>query len=280
MPELPDVEATRRYLAAQGVVGRTIIGTELLWTGAVSTPSPAEFRSDVAGRSIWDISRRGKYLLLRLGGRPIRTLVLHLCMTGSLRVQQTGRDRPRHTRNVLFLDGGRELCFVDPRKLGSMWLVEDEAEVLSELGPEPLSADFTPEVLGGRLSGRAAPVKALLCDQSILAGLGNIYADEVLFAARVHPLTPGRDLSRMQLKRIHEAIVTMLPEATERLVPLVSGGGPPTELEEGRELLLVPRSEGAPCGRCGRRLRRAVVRGRSAYFCSRCQAKRRRTASR
>ena len=147
MPELPDVEAIRRYLVSHGLVGRTITGVELLWPRAVRMPSPEKFKSDVSGRRIREIRRRAKYLVLGLGRRPSRTLILHLRMTGSLVVQRLGQDRPRHTRNVLFLEGGLELCFVDPRKLGMMWLVADEAEVLGGLGLEPLDAAFTPYVL-------------------------------------------------------------------------------------------------------------------------------------
>ena len=164
-----------------------------------------------------------------------------------------------------------ELCFVDPRKLGAMWLVKDEMEVLAGLGPEPLAPEFTLEVLGQRLSGRAAPIKALLCDQAVVAGIGNFYGDEVLFLAGIHPLTPGRLTSKVQLRRLHEAIVARLAEATEQLVPLVGCGGPPTEAERSPDALLMPRTEGATCSRCGTPVRRIVLRGRSSYFCPRCQ---------
>lgn len=273
MPELPDVEAIRRYLVAGGLVGRTVTGVDLLWPRAVRTPSPEEFSRDLPGRRIREVRRRGKHLVLALAERPPRALVLHLRMTGSLLVHQAARERPRYTRNVLLLDGGLELCFVDPRKLGAMWLVLDEAEVLAGLGPEPLGPEFTPEALGQRLAGRDAPVKALLCDQAVVAGIGNIYADEVLFLAKVHPLTRGRDMSRAGTERLHEAIVVRLTQAIETLAPLVAGGGPPTETEGGLDALLVPRSEGAPCGRCGGTISRVPVRGRSTYFCPDCQTK-------
>jgi formamidopyrimidine-DNA glycosylase len=116
-------------------------------------------------------------------------------MTGSLIVQPTGQDRPSHTRNILLLQDGFEVCFADPRKLGSMRVVEDEASLFRELGPEPLDPAFTPKALADRLSGKAAPIKALLCDQALVAGIGNIYADEVLFVAGIHPLSAGGELS-------------------------------------------------------------------------------------
>jgi len=192
-------------------------------------------------------------------------------MTGSLLVKEAGLERPRYTRNVLVLEDNRELCFVDPRKLGVMWLVGDEVDVLAHLGPEPLAPAFTPEVLVQRLSGRTAPVKALLCDQSIVAGIGNIYADEVLFFSGVRPLRPGRLLSPADVQRLHSAIVGRLTEAVQQLSHL-AGTGPATESPEGRERLLVPRSDGSPCGTCATPISRVVVRGRSSYFCPRCQA--------
>ena len=270
MPELPDVEAIRQYLVSQGLVGRTIEKVELFWPRAVRLPSEDEFRTDIAGRRIREVRRRAKYLTLLLSGMPRRTLVLHLRMTGSLVVQPLGRERPQYTRNVLVLDRGLELCFVDPRKLGAMWLVPDAQEILAGLGPEPLDPGFTAESLEQRMGQRNVPVKALLCDQNVVAGIGNIYADEVLFLAGVHPLKRGRLLSPPEVTRLYRAIVSRLPEATEQLLPLAYGGVPPTEGEQGRELLLVPRSEEAPCSHCGTAIKRVTVRGRSSYFCPRC----------
>ena len=271
MPELPDVEATRRYLISRGLVGRVIAEAEVLWPGALKVPPVEEFRSGTAGREVQGVRRRGKYLLLDLDGSPGKKLVLHLRMTGSLQVLEPGQERPQYTRNLFLLDDGCELCFVDPRKLGMMWLVEDEEEVLGGLGPEPLEAAFTPDVLAHRLSGRAAPVKALLCDQAVVAGVGNIYADEALHLAGIHPLRPGTELTAQDNARLHEAIVMRLTEATEQLAPIMPAGGPPTESERGAETLLVARSKGSACSRCSAAIARVVVRGRSAYFCPRCQ---------
>ena len=161
---------------------------------------------------------------------------------------------------------------MDARKLGEMWLVEDEQQVFPDLGPEPLEPEFTSQVLGRQLSRRSAPVKALLCDQAVVAGIGNIYADEVLFLARVHPLRLGRDLSEGDIDRLHHAMVTRLPEATSLLAPLAGRGGPPAEGRQGLKLLLVPRSEGSPCPGCGTPIKRIAVRGRGSYFCGRCQS--------
>ena len=271
LPELPDVETIRRYLVSQGLVGRTIVGAQILWPRAVRSPSEEDFRSGVLGRRITDIRRRGKYLILDLDGHPTLVLVLHLRMTGSLLVREVGLERPRHTRNVLLLDGGGELCFVDPRKLGAMWLVADEADVTAGLGPEPLDPAFTPKVLARRLSGRTAPVKALLCDQGVVAGIGNIYADEVLFASGIHPLRQGGLFAPEETQRLHRAIVDRLAEAIQQLAPLAGRADLATESPEGRERLLVPRSEGVPCCVCDTSISRVPIRGRSSFFCSRCQ---------
>ena len=271
MPELPEVEAVSRYLVDQGLVGRTITGVELLWHRAVRTPSVEEFKSDICGRRIQDVRRRAKYLVLPLGNRSERTLLLHLRMTGSLRVLEAGSERPRYTRNVFFLDGGVELCFADSRKLGILWLVKDEAEVLAGLGPEPLDAEFTADVLGRQLSGHRAPVKALLCDQTIIAGIGNIYADEALYLAGIHPLTGAAEVSPDNLRKLHGAIVTRLAAATELTIPLVARGGLFNEGDQGSDRLVLPRAEGAPCNKCGGPIKRVIVRGRSSYFCPACQ---------
>ena len=272
MPELPDVEAIRRYLVAEALVGRVVTDVELLWPRAVRLPSPTEFEAQLKGRCIREMDRRAKYLVLSLDGRPGRTLLIHLGMSGSLRLRPLRQGpRPEYTRNVLALDGGVELCFVDPRKFGGMWLVRDEAEVLDGLGPEPLEPTFTAEVLAGQFARRKAPVKALLLDQGLVAGIGNIYADEALFLAGIHPLKSGRNLSQKETAGLHAAIVTSLTAAIEPLVTYYAGGGQPIYAQQEPERLSMPRSEGAPCTRCGTAIERVVVRGRSSYVCPSCQ---------
>ena len=271
MPELPEVEAVRRYLLSEGLVGCTIERVELLWPRAVRTPAAEQFKFGLTGRRIANVRRRGKFLLLDMAGRPPATLALHLRMTGSLAVAPSGDPRPKYTRNVLSLDGGHELCFVDPRKFGMMWLVRDEAEVVADLGAEPLQPDFTVDALGLILGGRRAPVKPLLCDQTLVAGIGNIYADEALFLASIHPLLPGAELSHGDLVRLHGAITTTLVEAIERLAPVSPSESQPAEVADQSGLFQVPRSEGVPCLRCGAPIARITIRGRSAYFCPQCQ---------
>ena len=215
MPELPDVEATRRYLLKSGLAGCSVRNVEIFWSRAVRTPALEDFVLTLCGQRIQDVGRRAKFLLFPLDHGW--TLVMHLRMTGSLLVEPASSPRPVMTRNLYVLDDGRELRFVDPRKLGQIWLAQDTGPLLGGLGPEPLDPSFTVDVLQACLARRTAPIKALLCDQAVIAGIGNIYADELLFAAGIHPLLPGSGLSRRRVERLHAEIGPMLEEATETL---------------------------------------------------------------
>jgi len=270
MPELPDVEAIRCYLVSEGLVGRSFTGANLLWPRAVKAPAAEDFPLTLEGRRIEKLCRRAKFLLFHLDEGF--SLIIHLRMTGSLMVEPASSLRHPMTRNLFALDDGRELRFVDPRKLGMLWLVEEPSQVLGGLGPEPLEPSFTPAVLARQLEGRNVPIKALLCDQSVVAGLGNIYADEVLFAASVHPLRKASVLSSGEVGGLHQAIVEVLAKATETLSRLMPIGGPPTESAEGQQVLMLPRAKGGACPRCAGPLERIPVRGRSTYFCSHCQS--------
>ena len=274
MPELPDIEALRLYLLDQGILGRSLSGVTVLWHRAVRRPSSEAFVERATGCRIDGLRRRAKYLVFKLhraSGEPDLSMIVHLGMTGALVFRPSDLEPPRYTWTIFHLDGPRDLCFPDPRKLGKLWLVEDENEIFAGLGPEPLDTAFTTEELGRRLAGRTAPVKALFCDQSVVAGIGNIYADEVLFAAGIHPLTRGGDISERDVERLHRAIAELLPAATVRLSGLIKNGTPPTESERGLEGLVVPRSEGEPCSACGTPVERVTIRGRSSYFCPRQQ---------
>ena len=269
MPELPDVEATRRYLLNSGLAGHTVQNVELFWSRAVKTPGIEDFVLTLCGQRIETVGRRAKFLLFPLDQGW--TLVMHLRMTGSLLVEDTSSPRPTMTRNLYVLDGGRELRFVDPRKLGQIWLVQNTQSLLGNLGPEPVGPDFTVDVLQSCLAKRSAPVKALLCDQGVIAGIGNIYADELLFAAGIHPLTPGSSLSEQQVARLHAPMGPILEESTETLTASMPFHGPPTESPEGLQRLKVPRGRNGLCTRCDGPITRVPVRGRSTYYCQACQ---------
>ncbi len=207
MPELPEVETIKTELAPH-VIGRSIKGVTLLWEGIVRQPSVEEFRSRITGQKIAGLARRGKYLLVSLSQGDL--LIIHLKMSGSLLVGRDSQEPPRFTRAIIHLDGGTSIFFRDPRKFGLMRLVKDKASVVGKLGPEPLEPEFTPGLLQKLLAKRQAPIKALLCDQNFIAGIGNMYADEALFAAKIHPLRTGASLSREETKRLHRAIRQVL----------------------------------------------------------------------
>jgi len=207
MPELPEVETIKNELLPH-IVGHPITGVTLFWEGIVRQPSVEEFRSHLVGQRITGIARRGKYLIFSLTSGE--TLVIHLRMTGSLLLKPASAEPERFIRAILHLDNDTQLHFRDPRKFGKMWLAKDESKIIPKLGPEPLEASFTSQILQKLLENRTAPIKALLLDQSFIAGLGNMYADEVLFASHIHPLRQGGSLSPGEVKRLHSAIQQVL----------------------------------------------------------------------
>ena len=269
MPELPEVETVKNELLPY-ISGRCITGITLFWEGIVRQPSVAEFRSRIIGQVITGIARQGKYLLVGLSSGDL--LIIHLKMTGALLIGQDSSEPPRYTRAIIHLDEGTSIFFRDPRKFGLMRLVKDKDSIVGKLGPEPLEADFTPELLARLLARRTAPIKALLCDQHLIAGIGNMYADEALFAARVHPLRAGESLSQEEIERLHSAIQRILWAAIGNKGASVNtyfrpDGSPGTAHFEFK----VAHGIGKACPNCGTPIERIVVRNRGTYFCPRCQ---------
>jgi formamidopyrimidine-DNA glycosylase len=270
MPELPEVETIKNELAPH-VIGHSVNSVTLLWEGIVRQPSPHKFRSKLVGQKITGISRRGKYLILSLDGGE--KLVIHLRMTGSLLAKPAAAPPERYVRAILYLDDGTAIHFRDLRKFGKMWLVKDENDIVNELGPEPLEKDFTPELLQKLLKDRTAPIKALLIDQTLIAGIGNMYADEALFASRIHPLRPGGSLTPEEVKRLHHNIQHVLREAIGN-----KGASTDTYLRpDGQkgtahyEFKVAHKLGGERCPVCGTPIERITVRNRGTYFCPRCQ---------
>ena len=276
MPELPEVENTRRYLIQAGLPGRTFIGVAKIgWAKAVQTPSLEDFAAGLSGRKVRAVDRRGKYILFQLsrGDSPQRvgapTLIIHLGMTGGLRVQLPSHPVHPMVRHTFYLDDGSELRFIDGRKFGKLWLANDPEEVLPTLGPDPLGGQFTPEVLAQGFHRRNAPVKALLLEQSIVSGMGNLYADESLFLAGINPLRPASELSAEEVARLRNAIVSALTDAVEKYDQSRNEGWPDPPL--GLSAWSIPRERGGSCPRCTGPISAVRVRGRGTRFCPRCQ---------
>jgi formamidopyrimidine-DNA glycosylase len=266
MPELPEVETIKNELIPY-VVGHQITGVTLLWEGIVRQPSADEFRSRLIGQKITGIERRGKYLIFDLASGE--ALIVHLKMSGSLLLKPP----ERFTRAILHLDGGTRLFFRDPRKFGVMWLVADKNAITGKLGPEPLGADFTPKILAQRLSRHKAPIKAVLCDQGFVAGIGNMYADEALFSARIHPLRPANSLSGEEIERLHRAIQQVLSAGINHKGASVETYFRPSgQIGTAHLLFKVAHRRGQSCPVCGTPLERIPIRNRGSYFCPKCQS--------
>jgi len=269
MPELPEVETIKRDLTSR-ILGRSFAGATINWPKMVQIHSSEHFASCLIGKSIEGLDRRGKYLILRLSSGE--ALILHFRMSGSLLLKPASAEPDPYDRVIFHLDDGTELRFRDPRKLGVMWLVEDESVVVGKLGPEPLEPDFTAEVLAQRLARRSAVIKALLCDQAFLAGVGNMYADEALFAAGIHPLRGAKSLSWEEVMRLHSALRRVLAEAIARSGASISDYRRPNgEPGAAQFEFQVAHRRGQPCPKCGTTIERIPIRNRGAYFCPRCQ---------
>jgi formamidopyrimidine-DNA glycosylase len=280
MPELPEVETVARDLRPK-LVGGEIVGVRSSWARTLRNVDADSFAAAVTGRTIEAVGRRAKLLVVELSGGL--GLTIHLKMTGQLFVVASGRPDDPHVRLVLELDRGRELRFRDIRKFGKVGLYERDARtgellierggagVFAATGPEPLDDAFTLRDFRRRLRARRGRLKPLLLDQSFLAGIGNIYADEALWAARLHPLRSAASLRPADEKRLYEAIRRVLSEAVERRGSSIDDYTAPDGDGAMQERLQVYQRTGEPCPRCGRPIRRIVLGGRSTHFCSWCQ---------
>ena len=273
MPELPEVENTRRYLVEAGLPGRTFTGADIGWAKTVQSPTVDAFVSGIKGCQVREVKRRAKYILIPLsrgGSRAATTLIIHLGMTGGLRVQHASYPAHPMLRHTLNLDDGTELRFIDGRKFGKLWLTDDPEEVLPVLSPEPLGDEFTLEGLVLSFKERNAPVKALLLEQSIVAGMGNIYADESLFLAGIHPLRPASELSTEDILRLKNSIVLALTQAVHEYEQSRNEGWPDPTMA--LDAWSIPRKESGPCPHCAGPISVIRVRGRGTCFCPQCQA--------
>lgn len=269
MPELPEVETFVRALRVP-LAGRTITGARNDWPRHIAVPPPDEFHERVSGRRIEAVDRRGKYLVFTLSDDE--TLIIHLKMSGHLSVVPAGTPPDHYAHTVFELDDGRELRFRDTRKFGRVYLVHDPVEVLGPLGPEPLTDEFTAEQLAARLAGRKRVLKPLLLDQTFIAGIGNIYADEALFNARLLPTRRSDMLTGEETAALHAAIREVLSKGISLQGASVrtyyTAEGKRGEMQD--EFTVYDRS-GKSCYRCGTPIERLVLGGRSTHFCPTCQ---------
>lgn len=278
MPELPEVETIARTLREGGqgrapVIGRVIAGAVLLWERTLAEPLPELFLANLPGRAITGVGRRGKFLILNLDEDA---LLIHLRMSGDIRVEPgvdaAGAALPLapHDRLVLNFRDGWRLAFNDARKFGRAWLAQDAQQVVGGLGPEPFDPLFTAEVLHDRLHVFRRQIKPLLLDQSFIAGLGNIYTDEALHAARIHPLRLSDTVTREESARLWAAIRAVLNEGIRRngaSIDWVYRGG------DFQNSFAVYQQTGKPCPVCGAPVERIAVGQRGTHFCPKCQEK-------
>lgn len=274
MPELPEVETIVRDLRAAGVPGRRIAGVRVLRPAVLGREEAGDFRRSLAGRTVEGIARRGKHIVFALSGSF--AMLVHLRMSGQFRVEDAGLPVDRHDRLLLLLDDGRRLAYHDTRAFGRILLTDGPEEALGHLGPEPLGPQWRPAAFRAALAGRRQAIKALLLDQSFLAGVGNIYADEALWLARVHPLRAGSSLSAAEAGRLFRSVRTVLARAVRNRGTTL-GGGDGNYRDAGRSpganrpALKAYGRAGLPCPRCGEVMTRLRAAGRGTCACPSCQ---------
>ncbi|MGA9531336.1 MAG: DNA-formamidopyrimidine glycosylase [Anaerolineales bacterium] len=270
MPELPEVETIVRGLR-QGsndvppLPGYHIRSVDVGWPRHIAEPSPKKLKRRIQGQRIEGIRRRGKYLVFPL---ERDTLLIHLKMSGDLSMAPASTERGPYDHTVFELDDGWELRFSDARKFGKVFLVDDPQSILANLGPEPLDPSFSPTVLTQRLQGRSRAIKPLLLEQSFIAGVGNIYADEALHRAGIHPLTPADQLDEERIEALYHGIQEALRQGIQRngaSIDWVYRGG------DYQNHFRVYGRESEPCPVCQTPIRKIVVSQRGTHFCPRCQ---------
>ena len=270
MPELPEVETIARQLRARGVEGREILSAKVAWARTVEPFSAAAFAKQVCGTTINEISRVGKWMLFSLSSG--KTILVHLRMAGSFSLEAGP-----HDRLVLELSGGLALHYRDTRKFGRWRLVDDPDAILGKLGPDALTRRFSLGYFREAMRSRHRMAKPLILDQSIVAGLGNIYADEALWEARIHPERLSDSLGEVDLEALYKAIKHVLATGVKNRGTSLGDGKTNYRDVEGRsgghrEEVKAYGRAGKPCGRCGTLLEKTVVVQRGTTYCPNCQA--------
>ncbi len=274
MPELPEVQTIVDALNRQNLPGSTVSGVQVHWPRTIAAETPESFSRRLAGRRIETIRRRGKFIVCDLDGG--RHLLIHLRMSGRLMLEAPDAPRTAHQHVILELGPRRQLRLHDPRKFGRVYLVDDPGAVLGRLGPEPLSESFSARRLARCLRSRRRLLKPLLLDQGFVAGLGNIYVDEALWDAGLHPLRRSDSLSGEEIRALHRSIRKVLRKGLRNLGTSLGGGQSnfhslADRQGRNREELRVFRRTGEACPRCGQAIRRIVVGQRATHICPDCQ---------
>lgn len=270
MPELPEVETIRQGLISgdseiPSLLQQRIASVDLFWPRTVVSPDPQRFVQELSDREILGLSRRGKFLLINLDRS---SLIFHLRMSGDLSMQPAAAPVQPHDRLQINFISGWKLVFNDTRKFGRAWLTDNPEKLLVNLGPEPLDTGLTPDKFYAMLHSRSRQIKPLLMDQRFLAGLGNIYTDEALFSAGIHPLRLSDTLTQPEAERLLVAIREVLQQgilAKGASINWVYRGG------DFQNHFQVYKRTGSPCPRCGTSIQRIVVGQRSTHFCPVCQ---------
>ncbi|MBN1679474.1 MAG: bifunctional DNA-formamidopyrimidine glycosylase/DNA-(apurinic or apyrimidinic site) lyase [Anaerolineae bacterium] len=270
MPELPEVETVVRGLR-EPLIGRTITAAAYDWPRSLVLPDGPVFRARIAGQRVRAVDRRAKYILIRL---VPDTLIIHLKMTGRLYVvpDDTAHEADRWVHFTFQLNNGHQLRFSDSRKFGRVYLVENPLDVTGGLGPEPLDESFTVDVFRDQLARRTGRLKPLLLNQAFIAGLGNIYADEALFASRIHPLRRADSLSLDEIARLYTAIRQVLRDGVRREGASINWYRKPDGTRgSAQDGLYVYGRAGEPCPRCGTPIEKTMVAQRGTHNCPACQ---------
>ena len=277
MPELPEVESVRQGLT-QMIIGEKIASVEVRWENIIESPAVSIFKKKLEGQTVEKVARRGKFLLFYLTDD---VLISHLRMEGKYQfvLPSYGEEdatENKHTHVIFYMESGYQLRYLDVRKFGRMSLVERgkefEHKSLSKLGPEPISEEFKLKAMQDFLSRRTKAIKGVLLDQQIVVGIGNIYADEILFRAKIHPEQSAKTLTEQEETILHKSIIHVLAEAVEK-------GGTTIRTYENafgengnyQDNLKVYGKEGSDCGICGTKIEKIKVAGRGTHYCPNCQ---------
>lgn len=271
MPEMPEVETIRRYLNRK-LIGKTIANVDILLARQIQNVSKEQFAAKIVGSEITNVDRIGKYLIVRLNNKL--NIIFHLRMTGRLVYSANGENTDKYARIIFELTGGEKLIYGDTRTLGVIYLLTDEKDLkaIANMGAEPLSAEFTLQYLKDVLKNRKSRIKTILLNQKYISGIGNIYADEALFLAKINPFAVAKEIDENGVHRLFDAINKVIGDG------IADGGTTFRDYQNGegktghhQDNLFVYGREGKPCKICQEKIEKIFLGGRGTHFCPKCQ---------